>query len=303
MSNPTPLIDLAILENWFKAAARPSEIEIDTADLGPHLPVSVPMIFDPAANRFVSVRDEIERWRTKPQFKAGTETALTLRAFIDLVNRHKTEDSVVFADARAEKPSLTAIIDYHPKDTGTADNRRQRIGYQFPLSDDWRAWTAQNGQPMLQGDFAAWIEDHIPDLAYPTARELDLFKSLFKAPVADPSQILTVSRGLSIRAEAKVRTAQVLQSGETAIQFEEEHKDSDGKPVIVPGVFVIEVPAFFGGAPARLPVRLRYRLKAGTIVWAFELYRPDHYVTDAVRADIETVRNETGLPVFEGTPA
>lgn len=52
----------------------------------------------------------------------------------------------------------------------------------------------------------------------------------------------------------------------------------------------------------RVPVRLRYRVKEGTVIWFYQLWRPDTYVTDAITKDRDAVHVETGLPIYEGSP-
>lgn len=72
-------------------------------------------------------------WRTSPETKLGTAHVTTLSSFIELVERHKTEHSVIFANMDWQRPSLTAVIDYHKKENGgAADNGKHRIQYEFP---------------------------------------------------------------------------------------------------------------------------------------------------------------------------
>ena len=49
-----------------------------------------------------------EPYRMRPARKAGTAEVQTFEAFTNLVNRHKTPSSVIFADADWKKPSFTA---------------------------------------------------------------------------------------------------------------------------------------------------------------------------------------------------
>ncbi len=262
-------------------------------------PSSIPVLLDRKTGAVKSVHELVAPWRDAPQRKTGTATVFTLDTFNELVNRHKTGNSAIFADTNWEKPSLTAVIDYHGKE---ADNGKHRIHYQFPLSEEWNAWLKFDGKPMTQIEFAEFIEEHISDLAAPQLDEAEDFEKMFGFKVASPHEIITLSRGLQINADTRIKNHVKLQSGETQIMFEEDHKGADGQPLIIPGIFILQIAPFFMGAACRIPVRLRYRPRSGSVSWTFQLYRPDRYITDQVRRDLDKAAEETELPKYEGTP-
>lgn len=256
------------------------------------------------------VKGLVDKWRTAPERRAGTATALTLSSFINLTNRHKDASSAVFADFLSTVPSLTAVIDYHihspAVDEVVADNSprfcQHRVRYAFPISDEWKAWTGKSGDWMDQGAFAQWLEDHIPDMANPNDDETELFSAVMLTTVGAPNQIMGLSRNLTINVESTVGSALTLQTGESSVVFTEVHKDGQGQPVKVPGGFVLSIPLFDGGEPRRVPVRLRYRKQGAKIVWQFSLWRAKDVVRSALEGDFETVATETGLPVYHGSP-
>lgn len=267
------------------------------------LPNDVPVLIDRKHGTASSVKHLLEEYRDRPKDKTGTAVVKTMQSFIDLANRHKTADSVIFAETDWRKPSLTAVIDYHAlSNDGMPDNCKHRVSYPFPLSEEWNAWVSQNGKQMGQEDFAQWIEDHIPDLAAPTDDEIDGYVDSFGLKTAYPNELVTLSRGLQVNVSSNVKNSVTLQSGEGQITFEEEHRDITGARLSVPGLFILSIAPFFMGQKARVPVRLRYRVKDGKVSWSFQLYRPDIYVTEQVRADLDAAKGLTGLPAFEGTP-
>lgn len=237
--------------------------------------------------------------RGAPKRIEGVAAVGTLESFIALVNRHKDESSAVFGDFGA--PALTAVIDYHKTDHAPRFGRH-RVRYGFPLSEEWKAWSAQNGKPMGQGEWAAFVEDRIADLAAPLDQERSTYETLFKTVIATPADLVTLARGLSIAVEARVVDARVLQSGESQLVFEETHKNALGEKLIVPGLFVVRCPLFVGAEPSRLLARLRYRAKEGRISWFYQLYRADEAVREALRAALDRAGAETGLPAYEATP-
>lgn len=294
---------IAAIVELTKKSHLPEIVEVSLPDLGPGVPAAVPVVIDPRLGTVSAAKDIVEAFRTKPALKRGTALALTLRSFIDLTNRHKTAASVIFADTDWKKPAFQAVVDYHAAESGgPADNLKHRIRYEFPLSEEWKAWVAQNGEPMSQGDFAAFLEDRIADLTAPTDREkLDLERD-FDTKIATPAQLIQLSRGLSINVASAVKNIVNLASGEASIQFDEQHTDGNGQPIKVPGLFMLAIAPFFMGEKISIPVRLRYRKSGQGILWFYQLYRPDKHVTERVRDDLLTVADKTELPTFEGSP-
>lgn len=307
-------IDITVLENDAHGSGLPAQI-----------PVGIRHGADPTV---IDLSRLFEAWRERPAAKRGTATALTLQSFVGLTNRHKTPHSAIFAATDWRKPGLLAVIDYHeigalpvagevgPIDgveisdleaaVGTyaprPDNLKHRIVYAYPLSDAWKAWVEKDGETMTQGEFAEWIEDHISDLSSPEDAEKIWMERDFQTTVATPSALIQISRGLQIAVEAKVKNIVTLQSGAAQIAFEESHLGGDGKPLVIPGLFLLQVAPFFGGEVVRVPVRLRYRVVAGSTRWFFSMHRPDIYVTQRLKDDLYYVGRDTALPVYEGTP-
>ncbi|KFC64009.1 hypothetical protein FG93_05519 [Bosea sp. LC85] len=278
-------------------------INVSVPNLGPGLPTQIPVLIDRRTGEAKPAGHLIEAFRTKPAEKRGTAKALTLQSFIDLTNRHKTVHSAVFADTNWKAPSFQAVIDYHDKESaGAAENLKHRMAYSFPASEEWKAWVAQNGEPMEQGLFAAFLEDRIADLSAPTDAERIWLERDFGTTVATPAQLIQLSRGLQVNVDSVVKNIVNLATGEAQVAFEETHTDSDGKPLKVPGLFMLAIAPFFMGEKISLPVRLRYRKSGQKIVWFYQMYRPDQFVTERVRDDLITVADKTELPTFEGSP-
>lgn len=293
-------------------------VPISAPDGAEGLPATIPVgLRHGTTPELVDLSKLFEPWREHPRRKTGTATAQTLESFIALVNRHKTDDSAIFADTSWEKPSFQAVIDYHEQNgitvdgaaaqppenyVGTPGHLRHRIAYAFPLSEEWQAWVKMDGEPMSQADFAAFIEEHIRELASPLDTEKVEIERDFMTAVATPADMMKLSRGLQVNVNSVAKAAVTLQTGEGQIAWSEEHNDADGKPLKVPGVFILNIAPFFMGDKARIPVRLRYRLNGGKVVWSFSIYRPDIHVTERVREDLDRVGRDTGLPTFEGAP-
>lgn len=279
--------------------------EIKTVDVkATGLPESFPVLFDKRQGGvgLKTLREEAERWRIAPERKCGTALVTTLNSFVDLTNRFKDENSAVFAQSQWPNPSLVSVLNYNAKSEGEARFGDHRVKYDFPITDEFKAWAEQDGETMSQADFAEFIEEHAAELSNPTEEERKEFEALFNTKIATPSELIVLSRGMQVNVAGRVKNATTLQSGEVQLEFVEEHQNSKGEKLVVPGLFIISMPAFIDGEAIRIPARLRYRTAAGSVVWFYQMYRWKQLIRDRVVADLDWAKGETALPTFEGAP-
>ncbi len=253
------------------------------------------------------VKELIDDYRTEPERRKGVATLTELDSFIAHVNRFKDDDSAIFADRSPTQPSLLAVLDYHRAGApGVAPPRfgQHRARYAFPLSEEWVAWTSQNGKLMDQAEFAKWIEDRLPDVADPglPGAGATKFAALLDCKFASASKLLELSRGLTVHVGQSVAGHVALASGESSFTFAEAHADKSGAPLKIPGAFLLAIPVFRGGAPYEIPTRLRYRVKGGSVVWFYDMHRTSAVFDHVVDEACERATKETTLPLFAGTP-
>ena len=247
-----------------------------------------------------SIKPLLDEYLTAPERRKGTARLHDLVSFIGHTSRFADEHSVIFADPNPKAPSLAAVLDYHQKGhEGAPRFGEHRALYNFPLSEEWLAWTSRHGVRMSQVDFAAFLEDRINDVASPP-EEHELIKH--GGFLASPSRLVELARGLEVNVGAAVKNAMNLSSGEAQIQFVTEHRDAQGKPLSIPTAFVIGIPVFKNGAPYEVGVRLRYRVKEGSVSWFIELHRADKVFDHAFREACDTAAQSTGLPLYLGSP-
>ncbi|MBY6239848.1 DUF2303 family protein [Methylosinus sp. Sm6] len=265
------------------------------------LPQEIPLaLHRGAAPKLEGLRALFDAYRTAPERRRGVAQVDNLQSFIDLVNRHKDEHSVIFANTDLKEAKLLAVIDYH-ETSGVARFGNHRVEYNFPTTKEFQVWQHFNGEKFDQGEFASFLEDHIAELASPMDQERNEFETLFKTKFGAPNEIIDLSRGLQVNVGAKVKNSVTLQSGESEVVFTEEHTNAQGEKLIVPGLFMISLPAFESGEPVRIPVRLRYRA-ATAIKWFYQLYRPDFWLREQIKNDLLTAALATSLPAYEGAP-
>lgn len=275
-----------------------------------HDGLEAPVLLRPAGDGSIqasSVKAFLEEYRKTPEFRKGTARLGDIASYIDHTNRFKDDDSVIFASPNPAKPQLMTVFDYH---CATADgeprNGAHRAVYDFPLSDEWIAWSRAHGQPMNQQAFAEFIENRILDVIEPGGElgpsTAEFARKLGDIEFATPMKVLELSRGLAVRVGTQVKQAVNLSTGEVQVLYETQNNDESGAPLKVPTAFLIAIPVFRSGIMYQVPVRLRYSVRERQIQWRVELHRAEVMLEDAFDEAKKHASKETGLPVFVGTP-
>lgn len=245
-------------------------------------------------------------YRAAPVRRAGTATLTELDSLIAHVNRFKDQDSILFASDNRASPSITAVIDYHR--AGAESSPRfcgHRAKFAFPLSDEWKAWTAANKKAMRMIEFAAFLEDRIIDVlegGEELPEDMARFVKAIGGNIASPTKLMEIAVGLKVNEKSAVGETVNLSSGEGEISFVSQHTDGAGKPLKVPNLFLVGIPVFKGGPAYRIAVRLRYRKADGGLSFWYEMWREDRVFDDAFSEAVTRARDETGLPVLMGSP-
>lgn len=271
---------------------------LEVTDPGTH--ETVPFAVVPRGVDLRSLKPFAEEHLEAPRRIEGTARFDDLASFIAHASRFKTGSSAIFADRKEE--ALTSVLDYHGP--GQPRFGKHRGVYEFPASDEWSAWIAADDRTFDQQAFAEFLEERIIDVVDPASLGQSTSEALrsFGASPATPSRLLELSHGLSIHVSTKVTNATRLASGESTLAFEQTHADKYGGELKIPGAFVVAVPVFRHGAIYQIPVRLRYRVNAGSITWTLKLHGADRAFDHAFREASEQAANATGLPLFYGRP-
>ena len=257
----------------------------------------------PAGRSLVSVKKFIDEYRTEPERRKGTATLTDLGSFIQHVRRFSDDDSVIFAKDDRQHPALVAVLDYHRSGPeGSPRFGEHRACYQFPLSDEWLAWNAQNGRIMSQVDFARFMEDRLVDVAQAEEGSSSVtWAKRLEMRFASASELLALSRGLQVNIKRNVKNKHDAGSGITQFIFESEASGPGGAPLDVPGAFLLSIPIFKRGDLYPVPARLRWRENDGMLQWFYELARLDAVFEHAFSEALDIVHS--GRPAEEGKPA
>lgn len=268
------------------------------------------VILAPQGKKVHSLKPLLDQYLTAPERRKGTAHLTSVESFIEHVKRFKDDDTVIFGDPNPAKPRLLAVFDYNPKGPdGKARFGEHRAEYAFPVSEEWSTWKAQSGRQMEVKTFAAFLEDHILEIAHPSRLDgLDPMSTPKRVAealginYATPQRLMQLSKGLAIRAEQKVVEMRNLQSGESELVFQETHADAEtGTPLSIPGGFLITIPVFRGAQPWVIAAQLCYR-KGPPLTWHYKLYRIDMTWDAAIKEACDFAAKDTECPLFMGTP-
>lgn len=279
---------------------------------------AVPSVLFPDGRYELLPLKTLEEYTDQPMFRRGTATMTSLDSFIAHLNRFGDGDSAVFANDDHASPSLLAVLDYNRKDTlpgedggenvhGDYRHGKHRTRFAFPVSDQWKAWHAMNGNKMGMADFAAFLEDNVLDVAdvETTPESAKRFVEMNGGVnrIADWSVLNTLAKTLTIYESAVVSEAVNLSSGEGQLTLKADHDtEVAGVKATIPTMFFVAIPIFREGVIYRLPVRLRYRKTGAGVVFWYELWRADRAFDDAFREAVAKVDAETEAQVFFGSP-
>jgi len=267
-------------------------------------------IIVPKGKTILSLKPILDDYAVKPDRRKGTAHHLDADSFIQHVRRFKGEDSVLYANPKydfsaGKMPSITGIINYHKNGfDGEPAFGDHRSIYHLTLSDEWKKWTEMDGKTFgTQADFAEFIENNIDNVfVYEGQNEkVDDMLALTGGSLASPSRLMELSRGLSINNNEKVTQRVNPSTGEVSLSYESDHSQSYGS-LSVPTAFLIAIPPLLNGVIYTIMVRLRYRLKAGSVQWSYSLFRKEKVFEDAFSDVCKLVKAGTELPLFVGSP-
>lgn len=272
-----------------------------------------PLVIVPKGMTAIDISADLDRYLPRPRRLKGTANVTALDSLIALVTRYCTINSALFANDDRKSPSITAVLNYNNGIGATGGTTPalpefgdHRVHYAFPVSDEWKAWTAKDGVKMSMPEFAEFLEERIVDVLHYDGTgandTLRSFLALTNATIASPQALLALSVGLKVQESNKVASAVRLQSGEGEINFASEHLDETGEKLKVPNTFLVGIPVFRGDHAYRLAARLRYRVAGGTVTFWFDLWRADLAFDDAFKGACAKATDETSLPLYYGKP-
>jgi uncharacterized protein YfdQ (DUF2303 family) len=256
------------------------------------------------SNPFVVIPDgfglkDIEFTLPAPLRKTANVILADSSSFIHYTKKHGSLDEcVIYAKIKHELNEfvLTAVINDHGSDKPQWRDHRCIL---IPeLSVEWKRWTGKNKSVMTQNEFAAFLEDNLPDIA-----------TIENMPSG--SDILKMALEFEANNDKKFRSKTNLQSGGYSIEFVDEENHDTRATMKVFERFTIGIPVFDGSKNAYpVEARLKYREnegklsceKEGKLSFWYEIIRQDRIFKAAIADELLAIKNETGFPILYGIP-
>lgn len=271
-----------------KGEKAPLRVAVIEAQGGAHSVVSL-LDHEKAARHYA--REQRLLYASGPDRREGVARMQALDSFIAHVGRFKDADSVVWADPTARV--LLAVLDYNRQGAeGATRWGKHRSVYACPLSEAWKAWGGTDGLDLDQDEFVALLDGRDRELAGGT------LPSGKAAP--DPATLITIAANLETFSGNKTKRERDPNTGRMKLAYSNE--SGFVGELMMPPSFLVSIPVFQDIAPAVYEVRVRPSVEDGAAHFAVSLHGASDILRDAFLALCKRVGDETGLPVFQGSP-
>lgn len=235
---------------------------------------------------------ELDKRLDGPRRRTGRVQMQDVASFCAYLDRFAQQDaSVVYADVRAM--TFEAVINEHPRadvddapDAGITGWRDFRAHYACPRSSEWLAWTAKDGAPMKQDEFADFLEARLEDMTTGDG---------FPKPV----EVLAVARQLHIKTKGTFQREINPTNGDNILVHKTETETGSTQ---IPRAFMLAIPVFEGGERYAVEARVRFAIGDRGPMFSYTLHRRPEIERDAFGGVRKTIAEATKLPILSGTP-
>lgn len=221
---------------------------------------------------------ELEKYGNTPSRKRGCLKFADVKGFCTYVKEH-SEDGTVIQGYYGSTDTLATLNGSSSNQPGWGD-----FGARLELvkSPEWIEWTAHNGTPFNQVEFADFVEDQAHIVEDP-----------------EPARLIEVALNLrenkDVRFDSKINMA----NGSYSLIYTESVTDQTKGAFKVPTEFTICLRPFRGAGVVQMLVRLRYRVSSeGKASFFYKLDRPDRVLETALEEIWKGVEEGCGLPVL-----
>lgn len=224
------------------------------------------------------VRQEVGDETAHPARKRGGPKLRTTESFVIYIGEQE-ESPRLYADPDAL--TVTAVFDDHVgPDAGW---QQFRALLTFGNTPEWRAW------------------DDVDKMFY-TAVELAEFVEQWRHTITEPasSTLVKLVRGFRATKAVEFESATDDANGDTTLTYVTTTAAQGRGDITVPETLTLRMAPFDGAPDVEMIARFRYRLDHGSAVFGVVLEQPDLAVREAFDAELETIADDTGLPMFIG---
>ncbi len=147
---------------------RLGDMEIISAETLKSAPADLALAILPEGKELHNLQPHFDALRDAPRRIETTAAVTTVLSFVDYINRFKTADTAVFATDDPSSPSIQAVVDFHGQGPSASPRFcKHRARYDFPVSDQIKAWSVISGKAMSHADLATFLQERQYDIANP----------------------------------------------------------------------------------------------------------------------------------------
>lgn len=237
--------------------------------------------------------EDLEEYQLVPNAKTGEATLRTVDGFDAYVGAHKTAHTEIFADVTSGR--IVAVLDgFAPSSDPSGDSRpdgagwgRHKAGLKLTHSREWLYWVGQDGKWQTQVDFAAFIEEGLPDIVRPSGADMLELATSFQANTA-----------------IEFKSAQRRDNGEVQLTYNEAINATAGRTgtMEIPEEIVVGLRVYEGLDVQEIVAKLRYRIASGNLALRLQFLRTGEVRDEAVRDITAKIETDTGITPYEGLP-
>lgn len=234
---------------------------------------------------------DYEKLLLHPRRKVATATFQDAASFLEYVKTHANgagKSAAVWVDFNPTTAALSfeAVLDEHSE--LAAGWRGHKARFTPMQSVEWKTWTGKSGKEFGQAAFAEFLEENEKDIAggsgFPSSLDMMAMATEFEA-----------------NAEKRFKSKMRLQSGGVQLEYVNTDDEATIERMRVFERFQIGLPVFWQmrtdqeSVPAwPIEARLKYRVQQGSVIFYYQLIRPDIVHEAAALALIDQVRAGLG---------
>ncbi len=219
-------------------------------------------------------------------------------SFCEYFKKFATADSLIFGYVTSDGAIFRAILDYHgfpdDPDKVVPDYCAHVATFSTKKTPDWEAWLKANRKPMLQIEFATWLEDNLHLFTIPKEGQPN-------APT--PADLLELVKSLHGHQNATFNTSIRLDNGAHSCSYEEAvnvQGSVRGGAVVLPP-FIYGGFSLFEGMPGYLiQARLKSRIENRKLILFFETVALEKLVQDCLDIAVDRIEEKTERTVLIG---
>lgn len=229
---------------------------------------------------------DLEAFAQKPARKRSTVSVDRVQSLADYTKQYGGIDGSTMAFASLNDAAIRVLLDYHNPKKNEARWADHRVVYQMTETREWKKWLSMDGRVMPQVEFAEFLEDRMPEIVDPPAADLWTL-------------VTTLEAKRKVNFSSHVR----LDDGTAKLTYDEEISTRGGTAkghVEVPPSITLAIRPFEGMDKWQLQVRLRYRLKEGTLAFFYQIVEPDRVREACFEDQVEKFEQAAGLTCIRG---